>query len=109
MAALYTLAGLNHFRAPETYLKIMPSYLPHPALLVALSGLAEAGLGLLLLWPAARPLAAWGIIALLVAVFPANIYMYQLRDSTFSSIPSWILLGRLPLQFALIAWAYLYT
>jgi uncharacterized membrane protein len=109
MAALYVLAGLNHFRAPGIYRPMMPAFLPAHDLLIYLSGTAEAALGALLLWPSARPFAAWGIIALLIAVFPANLQMYQLRATTFSSIPTWILLLRLPLQLALIAWAFMYT
>ena len=58
------------------------------------------------LFPATRPGAAWGIIALLVAVFPANLYMYQ---QNASGLPSWMLLVRLPLQLVLIAWAWWYT
>jgi uncharacterized membrane protein len=109
MSLAYILAGVNHFRAPKMYLPMMPPFLPAPALLVSLSGAAEIILGVLLLWEPARVLAAWGIIALLIAVFPANIYMYVLRETTCRSIPDWVLLGRLPLQLLLIAWAYAYT
>jgi uncharacterized membrane protein len=66
-------------------------------------------LGGLLLWPRARVLAAWGIVLLLIAVFPANVFMYQARETAFHDIPTWILIARLPLQFALIAWALVYT
>ena len=75
MAAFYVFAGLNHFRAPEFYLPIMPPYLPWHAELVFLSGVAEVMIGVGLLVPRTRVLAAWGAIALLVAVFPANIHM----------------------------------
>jgi uncharacterized membrane protein len=109
MSAAYILAGLNHFRDPQFYLRMMPPYLPAHSLLVAASGVAEVILGLLLLWPAARPWAAWGIILLLLAIFPANFYMFQERNEIFREIPSWLLLARLPLQLGLIAWAYLYT
>ena len=108
MALFYIVAGLNHFRNPRMYLKIMPPYLSQPQLLNYLSGLAEIVLGLLLLWPASRSLAAWGLIALLVAVFPANLYMYQTRNTVFASMPAWGLLLRLPLQLLLIAWAAFY-
>ena len=106
MAALYVAAGVNHFINPRVYLKIMPPYLPAPTVLNYLSGAAEIILGVALLFPTARPWAAWGIIALLVAVFPANLYMYQ--HNTFG-IPAWVLLARLPLQLVLIAWAWWYT
>lgn len=109
MAAIYFFAGLNHLRAPEMYLKMMPPYLPAPYLLVIASGLIESALGLLLLWTPARPWAAWGIMALLIAVFPANLYMFQMRDSLFQQIPIWILALRLPAQILLIRWAYSFT
>src|SRR6218665_915369 len=91
MAVLYILAGLNHFRAPKFYLKMMPPYLPAHGALVFWSGVAEVALGLLLFFPATRVMAAWGVIALLVAVFPANFYMYQERYGKFSSLPAWSL------------------
>lgn len=109
MASLYVLAGLNHFWNPEFYLKMMPSYLPWHENLNYLSGLAEVLLGILLFFPLTRTWAAWGVIALLIAVLPANIYMYQTRETLFSHIPVWILILRLPFQAVLIAWAYLYT
>jgi uncharacterized membrane protein len=108
MALLYLVAGAFHFIRPQMYLAIMPPWLPAPLLLVYLSGAAEILLGGSLLVPALRRLAAWGVIALLVAVFPANIYMYRLGGARFGT-SDWILLLRLPLQGVLIAWAYLYT
>ena len=108
MAVFYIFAGIMHFVKPKMYLSIMPPYLPAPLLLVYLSGVAEVGLGALLLVPGFTPLAAWGIIALLVAVFPANIYMYQQGGAKFG-MSDIFLLARLPLQAVLIAWAYLYT
>ena len=109
MAAIYFFAGLNHLRAPEMYLKMMPPYLPAPYFLVIASGLIESSLGVLLLWSPARPWAAWGIVALLIAVFPANLYMFQMHDPLFQQIPLWILALRLPAQILLIWWAYGFT
>lgn len=109
MAIFYVVAGLNHFRSPQIYLRIMPPYLPQPEILNYLSGAAEVLLGLLLFWPVTRSWAAWGIIALLIAVFPANIYMYQARETVFKALPAWGLLVRLPLQLLLIVWAALYV
>ena len=106
MATLYIVAGVNHFMNPRMYVKIIPPYLPAPEVLNYVAGAAEVILGIALLFPATRPGAAWGIIALLIAVFPANLYMYQ---QNMSGIPSWILLARLPLQLGLIAWAWWYT
>jgi uncharacterized membrane protein len=108
MSILYVGAGAMHFFRPRLYLKMMPPYLPAHLTLIYLSGIAEIALGALLWVPSARPWAAWGIIALLVAVFPANLYMYQ-RGGAAYGIPDWALLARLPLQLALIAWAYAYV
>ncbi|MEZ0607560.1 DoxX family protein [Fibrella sp. WM1] len=107
MAAIYIVAGLLHFIRPRTYLAIMPPYLPAHKALVFWSGVAELALGLALLLPALRTWAAWGIIALLIAVFPANVYMAT--DEKFRKIPAWVRWGRLPLQAVLIWWAYQYT
>jgi len=106
-AALFVAAGVAHFARPDVYLRIMPPYLPYGRALVLLSGGFEVVLGLLLLVPATSRLAAWGLIALLVAVFPANVHMY-LHADRFPLSPTLLLL-RLPLQAVLIFWAYAYT
>lgn len=107
MALLYILAGINHFIHPETYMKIMPPWLPSPAFLVALSGVIEIILGILLIPNRTRRFAVWGIIALLIAVFPANIQMAM--DYYHSQDPNlWIAILRLPIQILLIWWAYIY-
>jgi len=102
LALLFVGAGLLHFAHPETYLRIMPPALPAPRLLVLLSGAAEVAGGLGLLLPATRRLAGWGLLALLVAVFPANVYMVGLASALH--IPAWVLWARLPLQ-PLLMWA----
>jgi len=103
-------AGVNHFVSPEPYVGMMPSALPAPETLVYVSGVAEilGGLGLIL--PATRRLAAWGLIALLVAVFPANLNMAinHLPLGT-RAVPGWALWARLPLQLVLIWWAASFT
>ncbi len=104
----FVLAGVNHFAMPAVYLKIMPPYLPWHLELVYLSGECEVALGILLLVPKAARLAAWGLIALLIAVFPANVYLYQ-HQEIFPKVPPFLHLARLPLQGVLIFWAYLYT
>lgn len=96
-----------HFVRPDFYLKIMPPYLPWHLELVYLSGFFEAALGLLLLIPRFSRLAAWGIIALLIAVFPANIYVYQHQDVL--PAPPLVHLLRLLLQAVLILWAWWHT
>jgi uncharacterized membrane protein len=108
MALTYILAGINHFRRPLFYIRIIPIYFPNPKVLNIASGLIEIILGILLCIPTTSQLAALGIIALLIAVFPANLFMYQNLDAGFG-IPRWILLLRLPIQILLIIWAYQYT
>ncbi len=102
LGLLFVAAGLNHFRQPRFYLSMMPPYLPRHQELVDLSGYAEVGLGALALVPGAAPAARWGLTALLVAVFPANLHM-ALHPERFRRIPPWALWLRLPLQAALIA------
>ncbi|GAB3733224.1 DoxX family protein [Spirosoma lituiforme] len=106
-AFVYVAAGVNHFISPKTYLAIMPPYIPAHNLMVTLSGIAEIVLGIGLLFPATRSISAWGLVLLLIAVFPANIYMAT--ASRFRKLPAWIRWGRLPLQGLLIWWAYQYT
>ena len=108
MAVIYMLAGLNHFRVPWLYKKMIPPALPSPKVLNILSGLAEFISGFALCIPTLSPYAAWGIVALLIALFPANVYMYT-NDKAALGLPKWIRLLRLPLQLALIYWAWLYT
>jgi uncharacterized membrane protein len=100
-------AGTMHFVNPGFYLKIMPPYLPMHEELVLVSGVCEVLLGALLLIPQCSRLSAWGIIALLIAVFPANLYLYQHQDILPAS-PIMHLL-RLPLQGVFILWAYWHT
>ena len=104
----FILAGLNHFWHTEFYLRIMPDYLPFPLFLVYLSGVTEAGLGALLLIKRFTKLAAWGLVANLIAVAPANLQMalHSERYPEFSQRGLWI---RLFLQLLLVAWALWYT
>lgn len=105
---LFVLAGLNHFRSPAFYISMMPPYLPWHPELVAISGVAEIALGALLLFQRWARLAGWGLIALLVAVFPANVHM-AMNPELYPSISPTALWLRLPVQGLLIAWAYWYT
>ena len=100
-------AGTLHFIRPDSYLKIMPPYVPWPLGLVYLSGFFELLFGLLLLVPRFSRLAAWGIIALLIAIFPANVYLYQHQDIIPG--PPLLHLLRLPLQAVFILWAFWHT
>lgn len=101
-------AGANHFLSSGFYLRMMPPYLPWHLALVYISGAAEILLGFLLLIRSTSAIAAWGIIALLVAVFPANLQMALHPDTfpEFSEVALWL---RLPFQVVFIAWAYWYT
>lgn len=111
MALLYVAAGANHFLSTRFYEQIMPPWIPWHRPLVYASGVAEIALGLAILVPRLRRAAAWGIIALLVAVFPANLHMAMnevLIDGEIAA-PAWALWLRLPLQAVLIAWAFCYT
>lgn len=108
MAVIYIIAGLNHFRNPRLYVKIIPPYLPNPKALNTISGLAEIILGIALMVPNLTNSAAWGVIALLIAVFPTHIYMYQ-NPKARMGLPLWALILRMPLQLVLIFWAYQYT
>jgi len=106
MAAMFfTAAGLMHFLIPTTYLKMMPPWIPWHSAMVAISGAAEMAGGFGLLVPGLRRAAAWGLVALLIAVFPANIYMatdnISLGAAPMSPMVLW---GRLLLQPLMIWW-----
>lgn len=103
LGGFFVLAGVNHFLNRDLYLSIMPPYVPWHGALVALSGYCEIALGLLIFIPKYRRLAGWGLIALLVAVFPANVHM-ALHAERYARIPALALWLRLPLQAVLIAW-----
>ena len=105
---LFILAGLNHFRDPAFYINIMPPYLPWHRELVAISGVAEVALGVMMLFRRWAVTAGWGLIALLVSVFPANLHM-AMHPELYPSIAPIALWLRLPLQGVLIAWAFWYT
>ena len=107
LAALFVLAGLNHFRDPNFYLPMMPPYLPEHAKLIALSGLFEILGGLGLLVPLTRKFAGFGLILLLILVFPANLHM-ALNNIPLNGVPvsPWILWIRLPFQAVFIVWVW---
>jgi uncharacterized membrane protein len=111
MGAFYVGAGMIHFLRPGFYLPMIPPYLPYHLALVYLSGLAEIVLGAAVLVPQTRALAAWGIILLLIAIFPANVHI-ALHDVPLggaehgAGVWNWV---RLPFQAVLIVWAWWYT
>lgn len=106
--AFFIAAGLNHFVSLDFYLSIMPPYLPWHLPLVYLSGVAETALGTLLLFRRWSKIAAWALILLLIAVFPANLHM-ALNSELYPQFAPILLWLRLPLQGLLIAWAYWYA
>ena len=105
LAIFFVAAGAGHFVTTATYLKIMPPYIPAPLAMVYLSGISEILLGLLVIQSPTRKLAGWGLIALLVAVFPANLHL-ALHPEIFPNIPAWMDWARLPLQGLFIFWVY---
>jgi uncharacterized membrane protein len=108
MVLLYFAAGVNHFIHPAPYIKIIPPWLPYPQEVVVISGICEIICAILILLPATRVFGSWCLIALLIAVFPANIQMsinyYKENNPAF-----WGTILRLPLQAVLIFWAYKFT
>ena len=101
----FTAAGINHFRDPALYLAMMPSWLPWPEALNLISGAAEVAGGLGVLPRATRRAAGWGLIALLVAIFPANLQMLS-TGFPGADLPAWVLWVRLPLQPLAMAWVW---
>ncbi|WP_245998715.1 DoxX family protein [Halalkalicoccus subterraneus] len=114
MGSAYVVAGVLHFVVPELYVQIVPPVFPAALALVYLSGLAEIAVGIGLLIPQTRQYAAWATVVLLVAIFPANVYMATHSvvveglpgGGNPSDVVRW---GQLPLQAVLILWALWYT
>lgn len=108
LAVFFAGAGINHFLRTGFYLRMMPPYVPLHLGSVYVSGVAEVVLGVLLLIPSTSVAAAWGLIALLVAIFPANVHM-ALHPEIFPEFQPSALWIRLPFQPLMIAWAFWYT
>jgi uncharacterized membrane protein len=110
LAGFMVLAGVAHFAAPRGFEIVVPKFLPAPRLLVYVSGFFEILGGIGLLVPQTQHIAAWGLVALFIAVFPANINM-AINDLPLgrNKLPRWAHAIRLPLQGVLIAWAWMYT
>ncbi len=110
LAAFMVFAGIAHFAVPKGFVKMVPKWLPAPAALVAVSGVFEVLGGVGLMLPATQRFAAWGLVALFVAVFPANANMALHKvQVTKKPLPAWVLWARLPLQPVFMAWAWWYT
>jgi uncharacterized membrane protein len=103
LAVFFVAAGLNHFREPAVYEGMMPAALPWHAALIAISGACEVLGGIGIMIARTRRAAGWGLIALLVAIFPANLHVALMgRMPGFSFSPT-VLWARLPFQAAFIA------
>jgi uncharacterized membrane protein len=107
LAVFFIGAGIGHFTTTDFFVSIVPPYLPAPLALVYVSGVCEITGGLGVLLPATRRAAGIGLVALLIAVFPANLNM-AIHPGAFvaQGIPFWSLYARLPLQLAFMAWAW---
>lgn len=101
VALFFGLGGIAHFAYLDSFIKIMPAYIPYHKQLVIISGAFEILGAIGILMPKTRVAAAYGLIALSVAVFPANVNM-ALHYESFSNIPQWVLYFRLPLQIVII-------
>jgi len=108
MAAFYVVAGVNHFRDPDFYLSLMPPYFPLHAELVALTGVLEIVLGVLVAIPRTASVAAWGIILVLIAFLPVHVHML-VNNHLYPEAPTSVLWLRFPIQALFILWAYWYT
>lgn len=112
LGLLFCASGVGHFARAEFYMRMMPPELPAHRELVLFSGAAELVLGILFFSPAHENLAAWGLIALLVAVFPANLQLWRVAGTPASPFPGltpfWAFV-RLPVQALLIWWVHRYA
>lgn len=108
MSILYIAAGINHFRVPKLYYKIIPPFFQDKKFFNEMAGFLEIAFGVLLFFPDLYNLGCWALIVLLILIFPANIYMYTNPQASLG-LPKWLLLLRLPIQIVLILWAYHYT
>lgn len=106
-AAFFIYAGISHFRNPKFFLKITPKWVPEPEKVNLFVGAVEVVLGVALMVPVLQSYAAWGIIALLIAVFPANMYHHQKAREKGKYV--WQTMLRLPFQGLFIWWAWMYT
>jgi uncharacterized membrane protein len=110
LAAFFTTTGVLHFAIPRSYEAMMPPSLPAHREAVIVSGIAEIAGGAAVLPPRTRRFARWWLLALLVAVFPANVHMAlnpeQVRGLDLDRVPRWALWARLPLQPLAMAWVW---
>ena len=108
MGLFYIAAGVKHFQDPVWFIRIVPPILPFKMALVYISGFFEVFFGILLMIEKTRSIAGWGLILLLIAVYPANIYLALTNGAAMDTTPI-IAWGRLPFQFVFIGLAYWHT
>ena len=107
LAFFFIGAGVGHFTMTDFFVSIVPSYLPAPLLLVYVSGICEIAGGIGVLLPATRRAAGLGLMALLIAVFPANLFMAMNPDQFVAQgVPYWSLYARLPFQLVFLGWTW---
>ena len=105
LGAFFVVSGANHFVNQDFYVGMMPPYLPAHLAFVNVSGVFEILGGVLVLLPRVRAAAGWGLVVLLLAIFPANVHM-ALSPELFPDTSAVALYARLPFQALFIAWAY---
>jgi len=108
LGLIFLIAGVTHFTHSHLYERIMPAYIPAHKSLVMLSGILEMCLGFILLNPETQSIGAWGMIGALILFLSIHYHMATHKEASLG-IPTWILWLRLPLQIALIFWAYQYA
>lgn len=108
LGLLFIFGGVNHFRKPKFFERIMPPYIPAQSSLVLAIGIIEMILGFMLITNESQSIGAWGIILLLIVFIPIHVFMLQNKKASLN-LPKWLLIIIFPFQFALIYWAYLYT
>lgn len=108
MAAIYVIAGVMHFIIPKVYLRVMPHYMSNHKFWVNISGVAEIVLGIGLCIPQLKDISIYFIIAMLI-VFLVTIHLYMFTsEKAAAGIPKWIIILRVPMQFGLMYWAWMY-
>jgi uncharacterized membrane protein len=108
LSLMFVGGGINHFLNLEFYMRLMPPYLPFHEQLIWLSGVLEIIVGVGIWIKKYRAISAWGMIGIMIAVFPANVHAY-LNPQEFPEVPELTLLLRLPMQGLFILWAWWYT
>src|SRR5690554_1640680 len=108
MGVLLVLAGMNHFRKPKLYERIIPPYIPAPATVALLSGILEMALGFMIMNKNSQEIAGWGIIIMLLLLLPTHIHMLQ-NENAALKITKWLRMLQIPMEFAVMYWGVLDT